>query len=59
MGAKDFVGQGRSKKLAKNNAALQALKTLHGINHFARRGQYILTFISKMLTVETKNQNMP
>jgi len=37
VGARDFMGSGRSKKLAKNNAALFALKTLHGINHFARR----------------------
>ncbi|KAK6971111.1 hypothetical protein BgiMline_026812, partial [Biomphalaria glabrata] len=37
VGARDFIGSGRSKKLAKYNAALNALKVLHGINHFERR----------------------
>ncbi|CAG5118829.1 unnamed protein product [Candidula unifasciata] len=34
VGAQEFIGSGRSKKLAKYNAALNALKVLHGINHF-------------------------
>ncbi|CAL1539601.1 unnamed protein product [Lymnaea stagnalis] len=37
VGSRDFMGSGRSKKLAKYNAALNALKVLHGINHFERR----------------------
>ncbi|XP_059144391.1 double-stranded RNA-specific editase 1-like isoform X2 [Physella acuta] len=37
VGSRDFLGSGRSKKLAKYNAALNALKVLHGINHFERR----------------------
>ncbi|BFZ22670.1 hypothetical protein BsWGS_25709 [Bradybaena similaris] len=37
IGGRDFVGSGRSKKQAKYNAALNALKVLHGISHFERK----------------------
>ncbi|GFS08447.1 double-stranded RNA-specific editase 1 [Elysia marginata] len=38
VGSREFTGSGRSKKLAKTNAALNALKVLHGINQFKCRG---------------------
>ncbi|BFZ22672.1 hypothetical protein BsWGS_25711 [Bradybaena similaris] len=37
IGGRDFVGSGRSKNLAKYNAALNALKVLYGISHFERK----------------------
>lgn len=37
IGNREFTGDGSNKKLARNNAALNALKILHGIKHFAGR----------------------
>ncbi|GFN89739.1 double-stranded RNA-specific editase 1 [Plakobranchus ocellatus] len=37
IGTREFTGSGRSKKMAKYNAALTALKVLHGISQFKYR----------------------
>ncbi|RUS69999.1 hypothetical protein EGW08_022244 [Elysia chlorotica] len=37
VGSREFTGSGRSKKVAKYNAALTALKVLHGISQFRSR----------------------